>query len=253
MKTPFFYWLRPSLALLATVMFALALSGCSKQPMATYFARAVFGPNADDPVRVIHFIVQGSQIFVDADHDDLPSPDERLPASHLEPFTDDQTGTTYHVHEVRLGVEPGTVSPTLPQQICLNVQIDAGSSYEQVSSIVMTENRQAVNWKHFGGPLQILFDDSEMDELIGGSEVEVRVLVGTVAGDRPSNEENARDKTHEQGPFAVGSTFASLSGSTVSRLAFVLPRENFATPEIAIEFPTSGEPIIVQLMLDDFC
>jgi hypothetical protein len=237
------------LVLVALVMAGLVLTGFLLMPNrqaaespsladAAYFGKILLGPGEADDSKMIHFIVQGREIYVDKNRDGIPQPDERQTGRSLEPIEDTQSGVTYEVSGLRTGLAPETLSDNRPQQLGLDVLISGPQKFTQSGSIVMTRDATASNWLNFNGPVQMFYEDQTSLQKGSAKPTEVKIYLGTVAGNSNVDGEPSAD-TGDAG--------------WMSRTAFIIPDETTPFPKVTIKYPSDGEPVVQELDLDTFC
>lgn len=206
-----------------------------------FFGRAVFGPDISDASAVYHFIVKGEDIFVDANKDDIPQPDELNSDRELPLLEDPKNGLTYEVG-MSIGISPSAVSESLPQQLALTVKVRGSHNYSQAGSVVLSPDPTETNWLHFGGPLRMWCLDEEA-VLLAGSDTatELTVFLATVS----------------EGPASMlgqpGQVAKKPDEFRMSAAAFVIPGPSTPFPELEITYPTESEPLVQEYVLDKFC
>jgi hypothetical protein len=236
------------LAIIAVAGVAVALLARPATVQPLMFGRVLFGLDKTNPAAVYHFIVRGPEIFVDANKDDIPQAEERCNAQQLELIRDEKTNVTFLTHEIRLVVNPKFVSETLPQQLSMTCDIDAGSLYQQIGTITLSTDPKTPSWTHFHGPTKLVFTDPGMPLLKGSEGTEIRVWVGTSAegqGIELGTPAAADEQTTQPDSQAIP--------DMPLRFAHIAPKLGKPVPTATIEFPTDGPPLIEQLSLDDFC
>lgn len=220
-----------AIAILGTTL-PLMLKSRSTGPL--YFGKAMFGQNPDDESSVIHFIVRGSEIFVDKNKDNIPQPAELSSDKRLEKITNTEMGVTYDVHELRLGIAPESVSDRLPQQLGMTVDVGGEFSFQQLGTIVLSTDPQQTSWVQFNGPISLIYTDHDLELKKGGQEIAIRVLAGTVA-------DTATGDESEPAPFSL------------SRISYVVPQPENAAPSLKIEYRSEDQPIVEEFRLDTMC
>lgn len=238
-----------SQSLCVVAMVAMFSIGCSQPaPTPLLFGRALFGPDKTDDAMVFHFIVDGDKIYVDRNKDDVPQPDELFSAKELALLTDDDTQSTYRVHELRLIVNPKMVSEKLPQQLGLTTDIAGPVTYQQLGAVRLTPDPKNPDWIQFHGANHLIFADVGAS-LTPGTETGLRLWIGT----------NAIGSALELGSTAAKTNASEIQNVSLDqvdetqRFASNVPIKNEMVPQLKIEIPTDGSPFIETLYLDDFC
>ena len=209
-----------------------------------YFGRILIGPDKTDDSKIFHFIVQGRDLYVDENKDNIPQPEELDTVRSLPLIEDPESKTIYEVSGLRLGLAPENVSDKLPQQLGMTVEVQGKQAYTQSGSVVLTRDPEKSNWLHFSGPLEMLFLDDIGLHKGGAKPSQLKLYVGSVARGSASDIANSSD--------AAGLNL-------ISRTAFLIPDETTPFPRVTIKYAAEGEdavdgtPIIQELDLDTFC
>ena len=207
-------------------------------PQSLFFGRILLGPDKSNESMVYRFIVQGGDLYVDENKDNIPQAGELDTDGRLPLIEDVAAGVSYDVSGIRLGLAPENVSDTLPQQVAVTVDVAGKQPFTQAGSIVMTRDPATSNWLHFNGPLQMLYvNDAGLHK---GSKrgTEVKVYLGTIA-DAPTLENG------ESGDFA--------EEDLMKQTAIVIPNQSTPFPHVSIKYESEDGPIVQELDLDTFC
>ncbi len=216
-------------------------NGSSRESDVMFFGRALIGPDRDNDEMMLHFIVQGNNIYLDQNKDDIPDPDELLTTNQLPPIVNPTSEVKYLVKEIRLGKSPQLVDEDFPQALGLTVEVEDKVVYSMGGSINMSVNPQTSDWVHFAGKLEFLFDPE--DELFTvGSTAEIRVNVGT----------KAYGSAHDLGGEDDSSLPTNGSEEDV-RISMMLPIDALIAPDVEIRIPTDSEMYTTKLNLGQAC
>ncbi len=199
----------------------------------------------DDESAVVQFIVQGDKIFVDENKDNIPQPEELNTARRLPDKADVKLDVTYKINELRLGIAPELVSDQLPQQLAMTVEVGGGFSYQQLGTVVLSQDPQRTNLVRFNGPVSLIFTDNGMELRKGERETPIQVLVGTLTGPERNSAQNESE--------SANLTASPSEPISLNRISYVIPQPENAAPEVEIEFPTNDQPIVQRFRLDTLC
>jgi hypothetical protein len=210
-----------------------------------FFGRACLGPDKSNNEMVLNFVVQGSDIFLDQNKDDIAQPEERLDTNQLPVIEDSVSGTQYQLKELRLTKGVELVSKDLPQCLALTVAVSGENNFEQIGQIFMSTQAEDVKWVHFNGRNRMIFGDPEI-ALTAGEKIQLTVFFGTNAVGE--GRDLGTPKILEADKVQVWEELTE-----TDRFSPVLPASGTVFPELEIEIPTSGEAFVSKISLDEFC
>jgi hypothetical protein len=210
-----------------------------------FYGRVCLGPDKTNGDLTLHFIVQGERIFLDRNKDDVAQPDERLVSDELEPIANPATGVTYRITEIRLTKGLAMVSAELPQNLGLTVIVTGNQSYEQLGRVVLSIDPQNPGWAHIDGNNRLIFGDAEI-ELMAGEVFQLAFYFGTNAIGRGADVGTERILNSDQNIDLFQLTESD-------QFSPVVPQEGGPYPEMTIKIPTSGEPFLERIPLNEFC
>ncbi len=240
--------MKTKLVILALIAVAVGASipfwGSESSPPPLY-GKVLFGLDTSNETAIANFIVQGDEIFIDANNDDLPDPSELVDAGALPKF--ETGGSIFNLLELKLGVLPELVGE-LPQQLAMTVEVAGNPSYQQAGSVVMAEEPSNSNWLHVGGPISLVFSDPELVFFKGETGAEIRIQAGAIAQGLASEIGQTADTSRH--PVSLVSDNGKPNNN---RMASLLPIPGSAVPRLKLEYHNNGDPVIQNLVLDDFC
>ena len=140
------------------------------------YGKVMFGLDSSDATATANFIVQGTEIYFDANKDDVPDSAELVDSNSLPSFKCD--GSVFQLLELKLGVSPDLID-VLPQQLAMTVEVTGSPKYQQAGSVVMVSEPSQSNWLHIGGPISLVFTDPEFVFFKGETGAEVRIPAGS--------------------------------------------------------------------------
>lgn len=242
-----FFAIAVGLALL--VIFGVRFFSSSKSESSganlQFFGRACLGPDKSNKDMILNFVVQGSDIFLDRNKDNIAQPEERLDANQLPVIEDKTSGTKYHLKELRLTKGVELVSMEFPQCLAMTVAVSGLGNFEQIGQIFMNTDPQGAEWIHLNGHHRMIFGDSEIS-LTAGEKIQMTVFFGTngVGEGRDLGTPKILEADKAQRLEELTET---------DRFSPVLPASGTVFPELEIEIPTSAEPFVTKIPLDEFC
>jgi hypothetical protein len=225
-------------------LFPVSNSGNSSANL-QFFGRACLGPDKSNNEMVLNFVVQGSDIFLDQNKDDIAQPEEHLDTNQLPLIEDSASGTQYQLKELRLTKGVDLVSKDLPQCLALTVAVSGENKFEQIGQVFMSTQAEDAKWVHFNGRNRMIFGDPEV-ELTAGEKIQLTVFFGT----------NAVGEGRDLGtPRILEADKAQVweELTETDRFSPVLPASGTVFPELEIEIPTTGEAFVSKISLDEFC
>ncbi len=209
------------------------------------YGKVMFGLDSSDATATANFIVQGTEIYFDANKDDVPDSAELVDSNSLPSFKCD--GSVFQLLELKLGVSPDLID-VLPQQLAMTVEVTGSPKYQQAGSVVMVSEPSQSNWLHIGGPISLVFTDPEFVFFKGETGAEVRIQAGAIAQGLASEIEQSVDRTRQPVSFV-----SSDETRNKNRIASLLPIPGSAVPKLKLEYHNNGNPIVEHIVLDDFC
>ena len=171
--------------LFLTALVAWMFFATSTAHTESFYGRALFGKDAADATAWLHFIVQGEQVFVDRNRNNVAEQDELFDA---------KTGIALSIGDEQFslvaaenGIAPDAVSETLPQSLMLQVDVTANRSYRMSGKMHLVQSPEHCNWLHFGGNLQFLLMEQPTFRAGAESPAELKVFVGSVTNGPPGS------------------------------------------------------------------
>jgi hypothetical protein len=205
--------------------------GGNRKSYPPYYGQVFLGLDAASSNAQLHFIAVGEKIYLDANQDNVADRDEWLTENQLPEIRSTDGKTAYQVHGLGLGIEPGSVSERLLQQVEMQVkvQLENGFQFQQAGNLLMSLQPADSAGLHFNGPLKMALNEPPTVIMKNADRpAEFQMTVATQAAE-PGNK---------------------------YRPAVLSPEADRETiPQLKIEYPAAGDglPLIEDLLLDHFC